>query len=89
MAMAVTKYPRFLIHSLEKLLPAKYKESRILSSNYIHISTPFPGPETSPAAKVTIKNMLPHGLKESISKVRNIVCKLTYRAVEFWGARRG
>lgn len=36
-------------------------------------SEKFRPPETSPAAKQAIRNMLPMGLKESISKVRNTV----------------
>ena len=36
-------------------------------------SEKFRAPETSPAAKQQIRNMLPMGLKESISKVRNTV----------------
>ena len=33
------------------------------------LSEKFQGPETSTQAKATIRSMLPHGLKESISKV--------------------
>ena len=36
-------------------------------------SDKFRAPETTPAAKQSIRNMLPLGLKESISKVRNTV----------------
>ena len=36
-------------------------------------SEKFRPPETTPAAKQSIRNMLPLGLKESISKVRNTV----------------
>ena len=36
-------------------------------------SDKFRAPETTPAAKQSIRHMLPLGLKESISKVRNTV----------------
>ena len=41
-----------------------------VDTHWTSLSEKFKGPETSAAAKVTIRNMLPHGLKESISKVR-------------------
>ena len=43
---------------------------KYVDTHWTSCSEKFKGPETSPAAKATIRNMLPHGLKESISKVR-------------------
>ena len=41
-----------------------------VDTHWTSCSEKFKGPETSPAAKATIRSMLPHGLRESISKVR-------------------
>jgi len=54
-----------------------------VDTHWSSLGEKFKGPETSPAAKVTIKNMLPHGLKESISKVRNSVA-YTISTIASW-----
>ena len=42
-----------------------------VDTHWSSVGEKFKGPETSPQAKASIRQMLPHGLKESISKVRN------------------
>ena len=44
-----------------------------VDTHWTSLSEKFKGPETTPAAKATIRNMLPHGLKESISKVSSFM----------------
>ena len=41
-----------------------------VDTHWSSVGEKFKGPETSPQAKASIRQMLPHGLKESISKVR-------------------
>ena len=45
-----------------------------VDTHWTSLSEKFKGPEVSPAAKHTIRNLLPIGLKESISKVRIRKC---------------
>ena len=40
-----------------------------VDTHWSSMSEKFKSPETTPQAKATIRQMLPHGLKESISKV--------------------
>ena len=55
------------IRQMAALLLKQYVDTHWTST-----SEKFKGPETSPQAKATIRQMLPHGLKESISKVRKM-----------------
>jgi hypothetical protein len=48
-----------------------------VDTHWTSLAEKFKGPETSPQAKATIRNMLPHGLKESISKVRKCIFLIT------------
>lgn len=41
-----------------------------VDTHWSSLSEKFKGPETSALAKASIRNMLPHGLRESISKVK-------------------
>ena len=56
------------IRQMAALLLKQYVDTHWTST-----SEKFKGPETSPQAKATIRQMLPHGLKESISKVRKLI----------------
>jgi hypothetical protein len=54
--------------------PPLRQMSAVLLKKYVDThwssdSDKFQAPEATPQAKATIRNMLPHGLKESISKV--------------------
>ena len=53
------------LRQMAALLLKKYVDTHWSSD-----SDKFQPPEATPQAKATIRNMLPHGLKESISKVR-------------------
>ena len=55
------------LRQMAALLLKKYVDTHWSSD-----SDKFQPPEATPQAKATIRNMLPHGLKESISKVRRI-----------------
>ena len=52
------------IRQMAALLLKQYVDTHWSAS-----SEKFKSPETTPQAKATIRQMLPHGLKESISKV--------------------
>ena len=52
------------IRQMSSLLLKQYVDTHWSAS-----SEKFKSPETTPQAKATIRQMLPHGLKESISKV--------------------
>lgn len=55
------------VRQMSSLLLKQY-----VDTHWTSCSEKFKGPETSPAAKATIRSMLPHGLRESISKVRKM-----------------
>ena len=44
-----------------------------ITDHWSQESSQFRPPETPPAIKATLRNILPHGLKESMSEVRNII----------------
>ena len=60
------------LRQLSSLLLKQY-----VDTHWSELSDKFTPPEAPPAAKAAIRNILPHGLKESISKVRpfSIYCK--------------
>ncbi len=60
------------LRQMAALLLKKYVDTHWSSD-----SDKFQAPEATPQAKATIRNMLPHGLKESISKVRRFVFETT------------
>lgn len=68
-------------------LPVRQLAS-VLLKQYIDVhwsidAAKFRPPETPPATKTAIRNLLPHGLKESISKVRNTVA-FCIAAIAHW-----
>jgi len=66
------------IRQMAALLLKQYVDTHWSAS-----SEKFKSPETTPQAKATIRQMLPHGLKESISKVRNSVA-YTISTIASW-----